>query len=41
VLPIRAELRSALKASLLERGSVVFWDGAVRQLLRDQPEVLS
>lgn len=41
VLPIRTELRSALKASLLERGSIVFWDGAVRQLLRDEPEVLS
>ncbi len=41
VLPIRSELRSALKASLLERGSVVFWEGAVRQLLRDEPEVLS
>ena len=40
VLPIASELRSAMKASLLERGSVVFWEGAVRQLLRDQPEVL-
>ena len=41
VLPISAELRSAMKASLLERGSSVYWDGAVRQLLRDAPEVLS
>jgi ribulose-5-phosphate 4-epimerase/fuculose-1-phosphate aldolase len=39
-LPIAAELRSALKASLLERGSAVFWEGAVRQLLRDAPDVL-
>ncbi|HEX6393589.1 MAG TPA: carboxylesterase family protein [Acidimicrobiales bacterium] len=41
VLPIPAELRSAMKASLLERGSTVYWEGAVRQLLRDAPEVLS
>jgi carboxylesterase type B/ribulose-5-phosphate 4-epimerase/fuculose-1-phosphate aldolase len=41
VLPISAELRSAMKASLLERGSAVYWEGAVRQLLRHSPEVLS
>ena len=41
VLPIPAELRSALKASLLERGSAVHWEGAVRRLLRDAPEVLT
>lgn len=30
-----------MKQSLLERGTDVFWAGAVRQLLRTQPEVLS
>jgi ribulose-5-phosphate 4-epimerase/fuculose-1-phosphate aldolase len=41
VLPISAELRSALKVSLLERGSAVYWEGAVRRLLRDAPDVLT
>jgi ribulose-5-phosphate 4-epimerase/fuculose-1-phosphate aldolase len=29
-----------MKASILERGSSVFFDGAVRQLLREEPDVL-
>ena len=33
-------LRPAMKASLLERAADVFWAGSVRQLLRDEPEVL-
>ncbi|MFB4313261.1 class II aldolase/adducin family protein [Actinomadura sp. 21ATH] len=33
-------LRRAMKASLLERGTDFFWNGAVRALLRDRPEVL-
>jgi ribulose-5-phosphate 4-epimerase/fuculose-1-phosphate aldolase len=39
-VPIAPELRSALKSSLLERGADVFWDGAVRMLLRSEPDVL-
>jgi ribulose-5-phosphate 4-epimerase/fuculose-1-phosphate aldolase len=39
-LPIAPEIRTALKASLLERGTDVFWEGAVRMLLRSEPEVL-
>jgi ribulose-5-phosphate 4-epimerase/fuculose-1-phosphate aldolase len=33
-------LRRSMKASLLERGTDFFWNGAVRALLRDRPEVL-
>jgi len=33
-------MRPAMKASLLERGTEVYWAGAVRQLLRNEPEVL-
>jgi ribulose-5-phosphate 4-epimerase/fuculose-1-phosphate aldolase len=40
-LPIAAGLRVGMKKSLLERGSDVFFDGAVRQLLRTDPDVLS
>jgi type II secretory ATPase GspE/PulE/Tfp pilus assembly ATPase PilB-like protein len=29
-----------IKASLIERGSTVYFAGAVRQLLRREPEVL-
>ena len=29
-----------MRASLLERGSDVYWAGAVRMLLKDEPEVL-
>lgn len=41
VAPIAPGLKKAMKASLLERGSDVFWAGAVRMLLRTAPEVLS
>lgn len=34
-------VRPAMKASLLERGTEVFWAGAVRRLLRESPEVLT
>jgi ribulose-5-phosphate 4-epimerase/fuculose-1-phosphate aldolase len=34
-------LRKPMKASLLERGTDYYWGGAVRALLRDQPEVLT
>ena len=33
-------VRPAMKASLLERGTDVFWAGAVRRLVREQPDVL-
>jgi ribulose-5-phosphate 4-epimerase/fuculose-1-phosphate aldolase len=36
-----AAVRPAMKASLLERGTEIFWAGAVRRLLRDHPEVLT
>lgn len=39
-LPIGAGIRAGMKKSLLERGSDVFFDGAVRQLLRTDPDVL-
>jgi ribulose-5-phosphate 4-epimerase/fuculose-1-phosphate aldolase len=38
-MPVR--LRKPMKASLLERGTDYYWGGAVRALLRDQPEVLT
>lgn len=34
-------LRPAMKASLIERGSDVYWDAEVRNLLRTQPDVLT
>lgn len=37
---IQPRLRPGMKASLLERGSDVFWAGAVRQLLNKEPQVL-
>ncbi|MEY4131481.1 MAG: hypothetical protein RLZZ31_1605 [Actinomycetota bacterium] len=33
-------VRPAMKASLLERGTEVYWAGAVRKLVRTEPEVL-
>ena len=33
-------LRPAMKASLLERGTEVYWAGAVRRLVREEPDVL-
>ncbi len=38
--PIAAQLRPAMQRSLVERGPAVFWAGAVRALLRDDPRVL-
>lgn len=37
---VPAALRPAMKASLLERGTDVYWAGAVRRLIRDEPDVL-
>jgi ribulose-5-phosphate 4-epimerase/fuculose-1-phosphate aldolase len=39
-LPIGAGLMAGMKKSLLERGSDVYWAGAVRALLRSEPDVL-
>jgi ribulose-5-phosphate 4-epimerase/fuculose-1-phosphate aldolase len=38
---VPAALRPPMKASLLERGTDYYWGGAVRALLREQPEVLT
>ncbi|HSO97032.1 MAG TPA: class II aldolase/adducin family protein [Acidimicrobiia bacterium] len=40
VAEIPAAVRPAMKASLLERAADVFWAGSVRQVLRDEPDVL-
>jgi ribulose-5-phosphate 4-epimerase/fuculose-1-phosphate aldolase len=39
-LPIAAGIRVGMKKSLLERGTDVYWAGAVRKLLRTEPDVL-
>jgi ribulose-5-phosphate 4-epimerase/fuculose-1-phosphate aldolase len=39
-LPIASGIKAGMKRSLLERGSEVFWAGAVRSLLRTEPDVL-
>lgn len=39
-IPIAERHQRQLKASLIERAAPVYWHGAVRQLLRDEPEVL-
>lgn len=39
-LPISSNLIAGIKASLLERGSDVYFAGLARQLIRSQPEVL-
>jgi ribulose-5-phosphate 4-epimerase/fuculose-1-phosphate aldolase len=39
-LPIATGIKAGMKKSLLERGTEVFWNGAVRNLLRTDPEVL-
>jgi ribulose-5-phosphate 4-epimerase/fuculose-1-phosphate aldolase len=41
VISVPAHLRAAMQRSLIERGPAVFWAGAVRQLLRLQPDVLT
>src|SRR5699024_8282411 len=38
--PIPPGAMKGMKASLLERGADVYWAGAVRALLRREPEVL-
>ncbi|MEZ5167719.1 MAG: class II aldolase/adducin family protein [Acidimicrobiales bacterium] len=38
--PIAPALRAQLKASLVERAATVYWDGAIRQLVAAEPEVL-
>jgi len=39
-LSIPRHVIPGIKASLIERGSAVYFAGAVRQLLRREPEVL-
>jgi ribulose-5-phosphate 4-epimerase/fuculose-1-phosphate aldolase len=39
-LPIARGIKVGMKKSLLERGSDVYWAGAVRSLLRAEPDVL-
>jgi hypothetical protein len=39
-LRIKPEFARGMKASLLERAAEVYWHGAVRTLLREEPEVL-
>jgi ribulose-5-phosphate 4-epimerase/fuculose-1-phosphate aldolase len=38
-LPIGRGIKVGMKKSLLERGTEVYWNGAVRNLLRNDPEV--
>ncbi len=38
---LNPHLVAGMKTSLLERGSDVYWSGLVRQLVRDEPEVLT
>jgi ribulose-5-phosphate 4-epimerase/fuculose-1-phosphate aldolase len=38
-LPIGRGIKVGMKKSLLERGTEVYWNGAVRNLLRNEPEV--
>ncbi|MCU1621986.1 MAG: putative aldolase [Frankiales bacterium] len=40
-LPIGRGIKVGMKKSLLERGTEVYWNGAVRSLLRTDPEVLT
>lgn len=39
-VPIAAGLQEQLKSSLIERATIVYWNGALRQLLAATPEVL-
>jgi ribulose-5-phosphate 4-epimerase/fuculose-1-phosphate aldolase len=39
-VPIAPTYQKQLKASLVERAAPVYWDGVVRTLVRDEPEVL-
>ncbi len=38
---VAPELRTAMKASLIERAAEVYWNGWVRRLLREQPETFT
>jgi ribulose-5-phosphate 4-epimerase/fuculose-1-phosphate aldolase len=38
---VAAGTRTAMKASLVERASEVFWNGWIRRLLREQPETFA
>lgn len=40
-IPIAASAQRQLQASLVERAAPVYWNGVVRQLVADEPEVLS
>jgi ribulose-5-phosphate 4-epimerase/fuculose-1-phosphate aldolase len=40
-LPIDPGIMKGMKASLIERGADVYFSGAVRLLLRDEPDVLT
>jgi ribulose-5-phosphate 4-epimerase/fuculose-1-phosphate aldolase len=40
-LPISKAIRTGMRASLVERAADVYWAGAVRQLLRSEPDVLT
>ena len=40
-IPIAPSQQKQLKASLVERAAPVYWHGAVRQLLADEPEVIT
>ena len=40
-VPIPAGARAAVKPALQQNTPQAYWDGAVRQLLRDEPEVLA
>lgn len=40
-VPIAPALQKQLKASLVERAATVYWNGAVRQLVALEPEVLA
>ena len=39
-LHIAEHVQKSMKQSLLGRGSELYWNGAVRRLLRDEPDVL-
>ena len=39
-IPIAPTHQKQLKASLIERAAPVYWNGVVRTLVRDEPEVL-
>jgi ribulose-5-phosphate 4-epimerase/fuculose-1-phosphate aldolase len=40
-IPIPPAAQAQLRASLVERAAPVYWDGVVRRLVREEPEVLT